>query len=338
VHGLNTALSGALLVIVGGVFMGSFTVPMKFTRHWAWENTWLIYAIVGLACIPLALALATVPHLITVYEAAEPKAVDLAVLFGMGWGVGSVLLGIGVDKLGVSLGFGIIIGLTAALGSLVPLVVQVPEAFVTMRGIAVLAGLGIVICGIVLCARAGSIKSDSAHRQKHARYGTGLLICIGAGVFSSMLNLAFAFGAPVAEVAIANGATRSAAQNAIWALAAGAGSLPNMAYTLLLLSRNKTWNRFRAAGSHRSLLLATAMGILWMAGILIYGAGAAVLGNWGPIIGWPLFMSMIIITGNLWGQLTREWKHAPLAAVRLNWAGVAMLIAAIIVIGFGGAA
>jgi L-rhamnose-H+ transport protein len=146
-----------------------------------------------------------------------------------------------------------------------------------------------------------------------------------------MLNLALAFGAPVAEAAAQAGATPSAAQNAIWALAVGAGSLANVAYTLRLLFRNRTWRSFRAIGSGRNLVLATAMGILWMAGVSSYGAGAAALGALGPVIGWPVFMCMVIITGNIWGFATGEWKQAPRAAFRLNLAGVALLIAAIAV-------
>jgi hypothetical protein len=67
------------------------------------------------------------------------------------------------------------------------------------------------------------------------------------------------------------------------------------------------------------------------------GAGAAALGGLGPIIGCPLFMSMVIITGNVWGFATGEWKQAPLAALRMNLVGVALLIAAIAVISVGSA-
>ncbi len=78
------------------------------------------------------------------------------------------------------------------------------------------------------------------------------------------------------------------------------------------------------------------MGVLWMAGVSVYGAGASALGDLGPIIGWPLFMSMVIITGNIWGFATGEWKQGPRAALRVNLAGVALLIVAIIVISVGG--
>jgi L-rhamnose-H+ transport protein len=339
----SLVLSGVLLALLGGMLNGSFTAPMKFTKNWAWENTWLIYSIVGLLCIPIAIALTSVPDLMAVYRTASPDAVALAMLFGFGWGVGSVLFGLGISRLGMALGFAIILGLTAALGSLIPLIVLSPEALPTARGASVLAGLAIVVFGIILCAKAGGMKNDSeqasnksANTLTRSRYRAGLLICIGSGVFNAMLNLAFAFGAPVAEAAAHSGATPSAAQNAIWALAVGAGSLPNIGYTLLLLFRNKSWGGFGAAGSGRNLLLAAVMGALWMAGIMVYGSGAAALGDLGAVIGWPLFMSMVIITGNIWGFATGEWRQAPPAALRLNLTGVAVLIVAIGVISIGG--
>lgn len=330
-------LPGVLLAVLGGMLNGSFTAPMKFTRNWAWENTWFVYSVFGLLCIPVGVAVLTVPDLLGTYEAAPSSAVIAAVLFGFGWGIGSVLFGLGIQMLGMALGFGIILGLTAAMGSLIPLVLLSPDTLFTPRGLSVLAGLAIVIVGIVLCARAGGMKSAEASGQtSQSRFRAGLLICIGSGVFSSMLNLALAFGAPVAEAAVRGGATAVAGQNAIWALAVGGGSIANIGFTLLSLSRNRTWGGFSAPGSGRNAVLAMLMGVLWMAGISVYGAGATAMGSLGAVMGWPLFMSMVIITGNVWGFVTGEWKQAPAAALRLNLAGVAVLIVAIVVISLGG--
>lgn len=330
-------LPGVLLAVLGGMLNGSFTAPMKFTKNWAWENTWFVYSVIGLLCIPVAMAVLSVPDLMHVYKMASPDAVALAVLFGFGWGVGSVLFGLGTHMLGMALGFGIILGLTAAMGSLIPLVVLSPDMLPTARGMSVLCGLVIVVFGIILCAKAGGLKSASGDgTNTRSRYRAGLLICIGSGIFSSMLNLALAFGAPVADAAVQEGATPGAAQNAIWALAVGGGSLANIAYTLFLLSRNRSWGGFATPGSGRNFFLAVVMGALWMAGVSVYGAGATALGDLGAVMGWPLFMSMVIITGNVWGFATGEWKQAPAAAMRLNFVGVAVLILAIAVISVGG--
>jgi L-rhamnose-H+ transport protein len=65
----------------------------------------------------------------------------------------------------------------------------------------------------------------------------------------------------------------------------------------------------------------------------MYGVGATKLGALGPVLGWPLFMSLIVITATLWGVGTGEWKGAGRQPLRLLASGVAVLVVAIFVLG-----
>jgi len=344
---VESLASGVLLAVAGGVMNGSFSVPMKFTTNWSWANTWLVYSVVGLLLIPVGLAVFSVPDLFAAYRASSTQALALTVLFGFGWGIGSTLFGLGISRLGIALGFAIILGLTAALGALIPLLVLTPQHLGTPQGTRILTGLAVVLVGIILCARAGGLKNAetsgqddgataSAGESKASNYRTGLLICVAAGVLSSMLNLALAFGAPIAESAVKTGASVAGAQNAVWALAVGTGSLVNIGYTLFLLFRDDGWRAYRTSGSNRNWLVSVAMGVLWMLGIVVYGAGASSLGDLGAIIGWPLFMATVIVTSNIWGFVTGEWRQARPAAIGYNIAGVIVLVAAILVISQAG--
>jgi hypothetical protein len=60
--------------------------------------------------------------------------------------------------------------------------------------------------------------------------------------------------------------------------------------------------------------------------------GAAKLGKWGVVIGWPLFISLSIAVGNLWGILRGEWKDAPRSARILLYKGLFVLLIAVITI------
>jgi hypothetical protein len=60
--------------------------------------------------------------------------------------------------------------------------------------------------------------------------------------------------------------------------------------------------------------------------------GAASLGRLGPVAGWPVFMSTVIITANVLGFLSGEWRGARLSARVTEWAGIAFLVAAILVV------
>ena len=86
-----------------------------------------------------------------------------------------------------------------------------------------------------------------------------------------------------------------------------------------------------------NLLLMAAMGLIWIGSFYLYGIGAARMGKWGGIIGWPVFIALSIIVGNLWGIWRGEWASAPGAARRmLNW-GLAVLLVAIAIFGVSSA-
>lgn len=321
---------------------GSFTLPMKFTQKWRWENVWLVYAVVGLFLLPWLVAAWTIPQLVEVYRQADLRALAFAIVFGAGWGAGSVLFGLGVDRIGMALAFAIILGLTASVGSLVPMMVLHPEKLDTAKGYLIVVGLAVVLVGIYLCARAGYLKEALLASQGPAsssnppkNFGLGLFVCVLSGILSPMLNFSLAFGESITERAVELGAKPTSAPNAIWALAVGSGFVVNAGYCLHLLLRNKSWGAFGDRGTSSYWLLGTMMGALWMFGISVYGMGAAKVGELGTVIGWPLFMATIIIMANVWGMLTGEWRGAGPRARRMIISGVAVLTLAIFIIGYG---
>jgi L-rhamnose-H+ transport protein len=79
------------------------------------------------------------------------------------------------------------------------------------------------------------------------------------------------------------------------------------------------------------------MGILWFGGIAAYGMGANALGGLGGVVGWPVFVAMNIITGNVWGAVTGEWAGVSRGSYAYSWAGICALLVAIFVISRGGA-
>lgn len=332
---------GTVLVVLGGLLQGSFAFPMKrMENKWRWENIWLIYAVVGLIFFPLLLAFATVPSLGTVYTTTPAAVLAMVALFGFGWGTGSTLFGLGISRVGMALTFAIVLGITSSLGSLLPLIILNPSELWTRRGVILLLGLVLVIAGIIFSSIAGSLRDreqrGAAVTVSRGGFKTGLLICIASGIFSPMLNFSFVFGRPVQEAAIAVGATADFASNAIWAPALAAGFLANGGYALYLLARNKTLSLYTQGGAPSWYWFGGAiMGLLWYGGISVYGMGAAAMGPLGGVIGWPVFMSTLIITANVLGVISGEWRGASWQARGFSWLGVAILVGAIVVISLG---
>ena len=116
------------------------------------------------------------------------------------------------------------------------------------------------------------------------------------------------------------------------------GSLPNAGYCIYLLNKNHTWGVFQEkAGGAAYALGAALMGFLWYIGVVVYGMGADALGALGGIVGWPVYMSVDIIAGIVWGFLGGEWKGASRTALGYCLTGIAILFLAIGVISLGNA-
>ena len=327
-------LIGLLLVLSGGVLNGSFAVPMKRTSVWRWENIWLVYSVIGMVILPWIWALITIPHLTQVYHLASWSTLVMVGIFGFAAGTGSMLFGLGITRLGMALGFAIILGISSALGSLLPMAILHPERLLTRAGLILIGGTLLVVLGIAFCSIAGRRRERETNAGTetggHSQFLVGLIICIASGIFSAMFNFAFVFGKELQDTSLSLGANPSATANSIWALSLVAGFLANGGYCVYLLRKNHTWGMFSSRqASSKDWLGGGLMGLLWYGSVACYGMGAAWLGTLGGIIGWPMFMAMIIITANLWGVITGEWAKASRGSFAYAWSGMGVLLLAI---------
>ncbi|HUX43156.1 MAG TPA: L-rhamnose/proton symporter RhaT [Terracidiphilus sp.] len=331
---MSPIASGFLLLLVAGVANANFATPMKFTRRWAWENTWLAWTIFALLVIPSITTMTTVPALGEVYRQAGWKIVIGTALFGAGWGVAQVFFGLAVDAIGVSLTFSIVMGISAAVGSLVPLMRLHSELLFTRMGGDLVGGVLIMLFGVVVCALAGKRRESAQGRngdEGSHRYGAGLLLAVLCGMGASFVNLGLAFGGAITAAASQQGASSLNAVNAVWLPIMVAGAVPNLAYCIYLLRKNDSVSRFCMGGlSH--WLLALLMAVLWFGSTILYGLSTVRLGALGTVLGWPLFMSLIVISASVVGLLTGEWKNSGRTPIALQSAGVGLLTIAVFVL------
>jgi L-rhamnose-H+ transport protein len=327
-----SGLAGFMLVVMGGIMQGTYFLGLRYVKPWKWENVWSIYALFALVILPVGLAVATVPHLSTVYGQTPGKDLLGILLYGAGWGIGSVLSGLGVARLGMAIGVSVLIGICAALGTLVPLVVNTPELVLAKKGLMVIASVVTLLLGVLLVALGGKERDRSqvggAPPVLAGSFAGGLAICIFSGIFSSMLNYALAFSKAISQAALRLGATGFGSVNAVWMVALFAGFIANAIYTIYLLSKNRTWSNFATPGTGRGWVIAFFMAALWTGGLILYGHGASSMGQLGSALGWPVFMATIIIVSSLWGFASGEWKGASSRAKGLMFAGLVVLMVA----------
>lgn len=332
----NTAwFSGLTLVLAAGGMQGAFPLPMRFTRAWEWENIWFVSSLAGLVVLPWLIAFRTVSQPFVALGMAPARDILLVALFGMGWGVGGLLFGLGVHRIGLSLTTAIVIGLTSTLGSLLPLAIWSPEVFGQQTGLLALASVAMTLAGLALCSVAGYRREQQSLDLTFRRgsYWSGFAICVFSGLLSPLFNFALIAGAPLVRAAESLGSRASDGPNLVLAVAMTAGMIPTAGYCGWLMHHRATLNRFRQRGTGVDCVLAAMMGLLFAVGNSLYGAGAETMGPLGPALGWPVFMSVQVLTGNALALLTGEWKgsdrraFAPLLAGNMALVGAVCLVA-----------
>jgi L-rhamnose-H+ transport protein len=325
-------LVGLALTVVAGAMSGNCMLPAKFVRTWKWENLWLVFSVVSLVVLPWGLALLLVGHLETAYASLKLSKFVAPVAFGAGWGIAQVLFGISVARLGLGVAYSIIVGLGAVLGTLVPLFVEQRKSVSTGALSYLLAGVLLMVLGIALTAWGGHLREKGAREGspliERRGYLASVLVAVLCGFLAPMLNYAFAFGQDIARQAVAVGNAPVRAAYAVWPIALAGGFVPNLAYSVYRLARNRSVSAFRTP--FPDVFLACAMAALWMGAFALYGMSAVFLGPLGTSVGWGLFQIFMIATAIGSGVLTGEWRGSSSRAQAYLGFGFGALILATI--------
>jgi L-rhamnose-H+ transport protein len=324
---MTSSVLGIGLSLLGGVLVGNCMLPLKRIRTWPWECSWLIFSVVSLVLVPWAMAWVALPHWPSLYLSLTVSQMLPSFLFGIGWGIAQVLFGLAVVRLGMALGFTLVVGLGTIFGTLIPFFARQEASLTSRNSLMLLTGCFLMVVGVGLSGWAGKMREAPAVTSKGKNYGSGLLIAVVSGVLSSMLNLSFSFGQPLTQAAVRHGADPSVAVLAVWPVALAGGFLPNVAYTVYLLMRNSSWNKLRTV--YPDLFLSTLMGLLWIVAVAIYGLAAHQLGRLGDSAGWAIYQIAMVLTANAAGVLSGEWKRASRRSIEVFTLGIAMLAVAI---------
>lgn len=323
-------ITGVMLAVVSGVFNGLFTAPMKMIPGWKWENIWLVFIVTACLLMPAGMIVVTGPSPGELFAAAPSSAVSSALLFGFAWGFGAILFGLSVDCLGVSLANSLVIGLSSAMGSLVPLILH-RQLQISAQLVLLLLGVVTFLLGVALCGMAGRRREGAAdHKIAPGKRARAYLFCIGAGIMSAVFNIGYSLALPIADTGVRMGHSQFAATNTIWLLMLAAGSVPNVLFCLYLMNKNRSKSLMAGAGGARAWGLSVLMGLLWGGSIFLYGAATPLLGDIGPSIGWPLSLAVGLLVANLMGVLLGEWRDANPNAARLMRCGIATIMVAIL--------
>lgn len=323
-----------LLVVFASLFQGTFGLGMKYMAPLKWEAWWLVHVTIAMLFFPLIWAFTVIPDIFSIISSTPGEAVFIAALFGFLWGVGGILFGMSVPYIGISLTYGIVMGLASSVGSLIPLF-QMENVFANPSLPYIMGGIILMLAGVVLTAFAG-IKRDqqtSDNKGKSANFRKGLIIAGLSGILSALLNVGFANATPVVKMAESFGVPTRNTSLAAWVVVLSGAYLMNAGYALFLLFKNKSWSNFMVGGSIKAYRWAVIAGLCWFGALGIYGQGAALLGEIGPVIGWPILLGLSLVVSNIWAYRAGEWKNAE-KPFRILLLGLLVLILASVFLGY----
>ena len=239
---------GVLLHALGGFAAGSFYIPYKNVRGWAWEVYWLVGGFFSWIIVPWIVGFLTCPDLLGVLRSASSKTLLWTYLFGVMWGIGGLTFGLSMRYLGLSLGMALSLGFCAVFGTLVPPVFEgrIAGLVATTSGRIVILGILVCLTGIAMCGRAGMRKekelSDAEKKASIAEFSfvKGAWVAVFAGIMSSCMAFAFAAGKPIAEAAIRSGARPIFQNFPVMIVALLGGFTTNFVWCSALSLRNKS--------------------------------------------------------------------------------------------------
>ena len=248
----NPAL-GVFFHWLGGLASGSFYVPYKGVKHWAWETYWLAGGFFSWIIVPWILASVLTKDLFAVLGEAPGSTLFWAFFFGVLWGVGGLTFGLTMRYLGLSLGMAVVLGLCAAFGTLVPPIFRgqfTSQLIGTTPGRITLLGIFVCLAGITAAGMAGISKErvmsfeqrQSAIQEFDLRKGLGVAIL--SGVMSACFAYGLAAGDPIKALTIQHGTPRLWQGLPILVVVLVGGFLTNFIWCLLLLKRNRTGYQF----------------------------------------------------------------------------------------------
>jgi L-rhamnose-H+ transport protein len=238
---------------LGGLASGSFYVPYRGVKRWAWETYWLAGGFFSWIIAPWILGLLMTKDLLAVLHQAPGNAIFWAFFFGLLWGVGGLTFGLTMRYLGLSLGMAVVLGLCAAFGTLMPPIfrgVFMSEVVGTTSGRIILLGIGVCLAGITAAGLAGISKERvmSREQQKAAIKEFDLRKGIGVAVLSGVMSACFAYGLaagdPIKVLTLQHGTATLWQGLPVLVVVLIGGFTTNFVWCLVLLVRNKTGPQF----------------------------------------------------------------------------------------------
>jgi L-rhamnose-H+ transport protein len=254
---------GVVFHWLGGLASGSFYVPYRGVKKWAWEVYWLVGGFFSWIIAPWVMASVQTRDLLAVLQAAPAGSLIKAYIFGALWGIGGLTFGLTMRYLGMSLGMGVALGYCAVIGTLVPPIFHGEfgsKVLGTTSGVVILIGIVVCVLGIAVAGLAGMSKErEMTEEQKKAsikefNFGKGILVATFSGIFSACFAFGLDAAEPIARLSAEHGTSPLWVGLPKLCIVLLGGFTTNFIWCLILNVRNKTGYQYFSARLRREPL------------------------------------------------------------------------------------
>ncbi len=336
-------LSGILTAGLGGSSAGALGWPMKLMKNFKFEQIWLPGMLFGLFILPWGITLIGCPDAINAYLGIDGRVIVKSNLFSLAWGIGNVLMGLSLVRIGSSLSFAILSGIGIPLGVIIPMVFKGSGIFRhapdlnSPAGMIISGATILMLAGVSLVALAGFGRDKMLrnNNEKPAGFLGGLLMCIISGICSVGPAFAFVYcQEPIRNAMLERGAAEWPASVAVWAMGMFLGVLVNVIYPIILLTRKKTWHLFKE--NPKEIGLSCIVGFNLFLSFTLWGLGMLLLGPLGGSLGFGIYFTFQILAAQGLGAISGEWRGCRGKPIKQMIAAIIILVAAAVIMAFAG--
>jgi L-rhamnose-H+ transport protein len=338
---------GTTLHSFGGISASTCYVPFQKVKQWSWETYWLVQAFFAWLIMPLIIGVLTVPKLLTVLNEAPPQIKWSAFLLGAAYGFGGMSFGFAIKYIGYSLTYTIAIGISAVLGTIVPLMLNgtLIDHFQRPGGMILLLGMVVAIIGVAGCGWAGYKKENDLQKLEvtagkiRFNMSRGLVLAIFAGLLSAVFGISLEVGQPISDIAANYGAGHYEG-NAKIILSTTGCMVTNLVWFVVLGIRQGTLQELRFKNGlppGRTLLnylLAILSGSLWYMQFFFYGIAHVRMGVF-QFASWVIHMSMLIFFSYIVGLILKEWRQVSRKTYTVLIIALIVLISSFVIMTWG---
>ncbi len=234
---------------LGGLASGSFYVPYRGVKRWAWETFWLAGGFFSWIIAPWTLGLLMTRDLGAVLSEAPWSVLFWTFFFGLLWGVGGLTFGLTMRYLGLSLGMAVVLGLCAAFGTLMPPIFRgefMTQVVGSVSGRVILLGIFVCLLGIAAAGVAGIYKERNMSPEqqkaviKEFDLKKGVAVATLSGVMSACFAYALAAGDPIKALTIKHGTPNLWQGLPVLVVVLIGGFTTNFVWCVILNIRNQT--------------------------------------------------------------------------------------------------